>query len=266
MIVASGTSTPTSITVVATSTCVSPAAKRAMAASLSDALHAAVNQVDLVAEFLSQILETRLGGREVDLLRFIDQRADPIGAFALLNRAADGVFDFLDTREGDGAGVDRLAARWFFAQLRNVHVAEIGENKRARDRRGGKHEHVDGFAFLRQREPLVDAEPMLFVDHRQRKVMEGDVLLKKRMRSDQKVDVAKREAIEDLLAGGSAFAAGEDRNADAGRFGERCNRCEMLTGENFRRRHEGGLSASLDDGGGGRQRHDRLAGADITLQ
>ncbi len=49
MIVALGTSTPTSITVVATRTDVSPATKRAMAASLSAGRHLAMDQPDLVA-------------------------------------------------------------------------------------------------------------------------------------------------------------------------------------------------------------------------
>jgi hypothetical protein len=107
---------------------------------------------------------------------------------------------------------------------------------------------------------------MLFVHNRQGKVMESNVLLKEGMRPDQKVDVAKREAIEDLPAGWTAFPASEDRDADAGRFGERSNGCEMLTGENFSRRHESSLSTSLDDGGGGAQCHDGLAGANISLQ
>ena len=46
--VALGTSTPTSITVVATSTASSPPAKRAITASLSGALHPPVDQPDLV--------------------------------------------------------------------------------------------------------------------------------------------------------------------------------------------------------------------------
>src|SRR6478752_323722 len=230
------------------------------------ALHAAMDQVDPLSEFLSQVLEPRLGGSKVDLFGFVHQRADPVGALALLNCTADGVFNILDTSEGDGASVDWLAARRLFAQFRNVHIAEIGKNKRARDRRGGKHQHVDGLALLHERKALVDAEPMLFVDNRQGKVMEGNVLLKEGVRPDQKVDVAKCEAIEDLPAGWTAFPASEDRDADAGRFREWRNGREMLAGENFSRRHESSLPASLDDGGGGAQCHDGLAGANVSLQ
>ena len=42
--------------------------------------------------------------------------------------------------------------------------------------------------------------------------------------------------------------------------------CEMLPREDFGRRHQRGLAAGLDHGGGGEQRHDGLAGADIALQ
>ena len=60
-----------------------------------------MHQVDLVAEFLSQLPEARLRGREIDLLRFIDERADPIGTFAFTERTADGIFDFPNPREAE---------------------------------------------------------------------------------------------------------------------------------------------------------------------
>ena len=113
MMVASGTSTPTSITVVATSSCVFAGAKRAMAASLSGAFHAAMHQIDFLAESLSQLFEARLRGREIDLFGFLDQRADPIGALAFGEGAADGVLHFRDARHRDRAGVDWLAAGGF---------------------------------------------------------------------------------------------------------------------------------------------------------
>ena len=65
---------------------------------LLGALHAAVHQVDCLAEFRAQFLEARLGGGEIDLFGFLDQRADPIGALAVGHRAADRVLDFLDAR------------------------------------------------------------------------------------------------------------------------------------------------------------------------
>ena len=46
------------------------------------------------------------------------------------------------------------------------------------------------------------AEAVLLIDHGEREIMEGDVFLKKRMGTEQKVNIAKRETIEDLLAAG----------------------------------------------------------------
>ena len=113
--VASGTSTPTSITVVATRTWVSPAEKRAMARIFIGALHAAMHEVDALAKLFAQLLEACLGRGEVDLFGFIHQGTDPIGALALAERTADSVFNFFETGERNGTGVDRLTARGFFA-------------------------------------------------------------------------------------------------------------------------------------------------------
>ncbi len=90
------------------------------------------------------------------------------------------------------------------------------------------------------------AEAVLLVDDGKREIVKRDVFLKQRMRADQKVDIAERQAIENFLAGRSALAAGENGDANAGGFGERCDRREMLAGENFGRRHEGGLPSGLD--------------------
>ena len=66
-----------------------PSAKRAMARVLLGALHPAVHQLDLAAEALLQLGEALLGGGEIAGLGFLDQRADPVDALALVERAAD---------------------------------------------------------------------------------------------------------------------------------------------------------------------------------
>ena len=233
---------------------------------LLGAFHAAVHQVDLVAEFLAQFREARFGGGEIDLFGFLDQRADPIDAIARVDRAADRVLDLLDARQRNGAGVDRLAAGRFLAQFGHVHVAEEGQHQRARDRRGGEHQHVDRFALLRQRQPLMHAEAMLLVDDGEREIVERDLFLKQRVGADQQIDVAEREPVENRLALAAAFAAGEDGDAHAGGFRQRRDGVEMLAGEDLGRRHEGGLAAGFDHGRRGEQRHHGLAGADIALQ
>ena len=69
-----------------------------------------------------------------------------------------------------------------------------------------------------------------------------------------------------LVALAAALAAGEDGDAHAGGLRQRRDGLEMLAGEDFGRRHEGGLPPGLDHGRRREQRHHGLAGADIALQ
>ena len=81
---------------------------------LVGAFHAAMDETDAVAERSLQLLEALLRGGKIDLLGFLDQRADPIDALAVGERAADRFVDLADARQRDGAGVDRLAAGRLF--------------------------------------------------------------------------------------------------------------------------------------------------------
>ena len=86
------------------------------------------------------------------------------------------------------------------------------------------------------------------------------------MGADEHVDVAEREPLEKVAALAAALAAGQDRDLDAGGGGERCDRLEVLAREDLGRRHQRGLPAAFDHGGGGEQRHHGLARADVALQ
>ena len=171
MMLAAGTSTPTSTTVVATSRPISWEANCAITRVLVGALHLAVDKPDLVAEALLQALETlRRIGEMLDALGlgFLDQRTDPVDQLAGRQGAADRVDHLVDAAVGHGAGIDRLAAGGLLAQFGDVHVAEIGQHQRARDRRCAQHQHVDGLALRGQREPFAHAKTVLLVDDGQR--------------------------------------------------------------------------------------------------
>ena len=71
------------------------------------------------------------------VLGFLDQRTDPVDPLAVVDCAADAGDHLVDALDRHGARVDRLAAGRLLAQLRDVHVAEIGQHQRARDRRRG---------------------------------------------------------------------------------------------------------------------------------
>ena len=206
-----------------------------------------MHEIDRSPKCCLQLGEALFGGGEIDRSR-IPRPADRPSRRAGLRRARGRRASTTSSSrlERNGAGVDRLAAGRLLAQLRDVHVAEIGQHQRARDRRRGQHQHVDGLALAREREPLVHAEAMLLVDDGEREVAECDVVLEQRMGADQQIDLAEREALEDVAALAAALAAGEDRDADAGGFGERRDGVEMLAREDFGRRHQRRLPAGLD--------------------
>jgi hypothetical protein len=176
MMVASGTSTPTSITVVATRIV------------LVHPLHPAVHQSDLVAEDRHERGETVLGRHQFDLFRLLDQRADPVDFLAFIDGGTNALDQVAKTIERQRHRLDRFAAGGFFREARHVHVAESGEHERARDRRRRHHQHVGSIPFSGQRKPLMDTEPVLLVDDGKHQVLERDAFLKQRMRADDDVD------------------------------------------------------------------------------
>ena len=199
-------------------------------------------------------------------LGFLDQRTDPVDQLAGLQRAADGVHHLVEPAVRHRAGIDRLAAGRLFAQFGDVHVAEVSQHQRARDRRRAQHQHIDGLALVGEREPFAHAEAVLFVDHGERQRLEDHVVLDQRMGADQQIDLAGFEPRQDLAPLLALLAAGQDRDAKAGALGQRRDGLDVLAREDFGRRHQRGLLAGLGDGRGGEQRHHRLAGADIALQ
>ena len=140
--------------------------------------------------------------------------------------------------------------------------------QRARDRRRGHDQHVGaGAVALRlQRQPLVHAEAVLLVDDGEGEVAEHHVRLEQRVRADEDVDLARGQAIEQVLARAALLAPREQGDAQAGLLGERRNRFQVLAREHFRRRHERRLRAGFDRDRHGEQGDDRLAGADVALQ
>ena len=131
-----------------------------------------MDEVDGVAEALLQSRVAFLGGGEIDAFGFFDQRAYPIDAAAGIERARHRLDHFAKTIQRHRAGIDLLPAGGLFAQFRNVHVAEISQHQRARDRRRREHQKIDRLALARQREPLMHAEAMLLVDDRQSQIGE----------------------------------------------------------------------------------------------
>ena len=193
-----------------------------------------MHQVDGIVEMLLQLGEALFGGGEIAHLGLGDQRAHPVDPLAALERAPDRLDHLVDARQRHRARIDRLAAGRLLAQLRNVHVAEIGEHQRARDRRCGQHQHVHRLTLAGEREPLVHAEAMLLVHDRKREIAEFDLFLEQRMRADQQIEIAGFEPRQNVGALLAALAAGEDRDAQARRFGQWRDRLARAGGRGFR--------------------------------
>ena len=137
-----------------------------------------------------QALGLGLGGLDLRAISLVYRRAHDerltaggdLAAYQVLGALATGIV-------ADRARLYRLPAPRHLVQHHDVEVAVVGERERPRDRGGGHDEDVDVAAALAlQRHPLMQPEPVLLVDHREREVVEGDTLLDERVRAHDEVD------------------------------------------------------------------------------
>ena len=198
MMLAFGTSTPTSITVVDTRIESAPEANAAMTRSFSFAGEPAMHEADSVAEALAQLGVALLGRGDVEHLGFGHQRADPIDLRARRRwRAPIAADHLLQPLARHGAGRDRLPPRRLLVEARDVHVAIAREQQRAREwasRSSPAARRRVPLPFACKREPLMHAEAVLLVDHDKAEVAELDRLLEQRVGADQDVDASSRQA------------------------------------------------------------------------
>ena len=212
MTVALGTSTPTSITVVATSTSSSPRAEPVHRRLLLGRRQATVQQPEPQAAQLAgrQPLERLLRRRHLELLALVDQRTHHVGLSArrpprrgrrptprppAAARSAHCVT--IGVRPG-GISSSTLTSRspyTVIAAVRGIGVAVITSTSGT----------CPSTIFVAQRGALLDAEPVLLVDHDDAEAGEVDLLLDQRVGADGDVDRAVGEPGQDLLA----FAAGD---------------------------------------------------------
>ena len=94
-------------------------------------------------------------------------------------------------------GGDGLTAPRQLPQRRRLQVAVDGERNRARDRRRGHHQQMRrdaAFCLGAQLIPLLDAEPVLLVDHHHAELMELDRFLNQRMGADDDARLGRRRS------------------------------------------------------------------------
>ena len=266
MMVASGTSTPTSITVVATSNWVSPALNAAMAASRSAAFILPCTRPTFRPSALAQHPGAVFGCGEVDLFGFLHQRTDPIGALAAIERGAQMADQFVQPVGTHHTRLHGFAARRTSRDARDIHVAIGGQRQGARDGRRGHHQHIGRPALALQLHALMHAETVLFVHHGQTQILERHIFREQGVGADQDVDLAGRQLCQRLGTARAFLAAGQACQPDAGGLRIRLQRGQMLAHQKLGRRHQCRLQARLHRAQHGQQRHDSLAGTDIALQ
>ena len=122
-----------------------------------------------------------------------------------------------------------------------------------------------GAALVAQRQPLMHAEAMLFVDDGQREIAERHAFLHQRMRADDQLCRAAGDLRKHRLARLAGDLAGQPDHAHAQRFQPAAQIREMLFGQQFGRCHQCDLMTLFDRQHRRHRRDHGLAAADIAL-
>ena len=139
-----------------------------------------MQEPDLVlTQDLREMRGARLRRRKLRRLGALDQRTHPVDLRALGHRAAQAVDDLLDAIHVGETRINRFAASGLLCETRDVEIAVVRHQQRARDRRRRHHENIGAVvaALGLQGQALMDAEAMLLVDHRKGEISERHVVL-----------------------------------------------------------------------------------------
>ena len=221
----------------------------------------------LVAEHRLQRREALLGRHQLDLLGFLDQRADPVDLLAL----GDGASRMRPTSSssrssGSVTVLDRLAAGRLFGQ-RETSMSPKAVSTSVRGIGVAVITSMSGAS------PLAVSARRWCTPKRCCSSTTASARSRKTTASWNSAcvpttmsiaPVARPARIVGALA--ALFAAGQDRGRSPAALGQRRDGREMLARQDFGRRHQRRLAAGLDRARHGEQRHHRLARADIALQ
>ena len=105
--------------------------------------------------------------------------------------------DFLVEARDDGLDGHAIFGRRF----NDAHIAQADERHVQRARNGSRAhgEHVDFLAQLLEPLFVAHAEALFFIDDEQAEILKFDVLRKQAMRTDENVDAAGGDALDDVL-------------------------------------------------------------------
>jgi hypothetical protein len=166
--VAFATSTPTSTTVVDTSTCVSPP-RSAPSRPGAPRSRAARAEIDArVRQRRGDPLRRLARRAQVALLRLLDQRVDDVGLLAARDRLLQQAQHLAPLARAREQRAHRQPPGGQLVEHGQIEIAVQRHRERARDRRRGHHEHVRLRAVVAraaQRRALAHAEAVLLVHH-----------------------------------------------------------------------------------------------------
>ena len=205
-------------------------------------------------------------GLEVKLFGFVDHRIHHVG---LAPRRALLAQELIDPRaiatRSDG-GLDRQAPARLVLEGRDIEITVQRQREGARDRGRRQKEHVRRPSLLDQRRALLDAEPVLLVDHDQPQSSELGRLLDHRMGSHDDRGLSRGDTCPDraLLAGRQPPE--QEVGYDAERSQQIGQGPAVLLGEQLGRSHQNGLVAVLHRQQHGEQPDDRLPGPHVAHQ
>ena len=196
MTLAFGTSTPTSITVVVTSTSSVVREERLHHRLLLGGLQLAVQQADAQAgqRPVAQRLFHADGGAHVDLVAVLDDRQHDVGLPALGDLLAHERVRLVAALLRAGGGAHRLPPRRQVANHRDVEVAVRRQRQRARNRRRRHDEDVGKPPLAAQAGALTDAEAMLLVDDHEPETIEERRILEHGVRADDQLRLARTQS------------------------------------------------------------------------
>ena len=193
-------------------------------------------------------------GNECFLL--FHSRTDDVNLTARIDVLADEGVESFSVGFRHEEGIDLLSAGWHFVDDGNVRIAIHDHRQRSRDRRCAHRQNMRIAPLLGKRGALRRAESVLFVDHGKTEIVKNHGILNQRVRADHKIKLTVRQCGDRLsfLRRGHA----SDQKTDAvSHIAEHHGKLSvMLSGENFRRCHDGGLLA-VDE-----REIDRVRGAD----
>ena len=220
-----------------------------------------MEETDAVAAELGTLQARSLGLRGTGLARlgFLDQWANDVRLPALVEMLAQTGVRSRALLLGHPSRDDRLAVGGRLRDLGHSEVAVDRERERARDRRRGHVQDVWTSSFG-ECAPLLDAEPMLFVDDGDGEVPQFHALLDQRMRTDDDVGGLRVRAFTLRRCARQQCARDTELATDL------LDRQKVLLCERLGRGHQRALSTGLDGPQDRVESDDCLPRADVTLE